>query len=374
MPRPSELDVLVLTPDFPPARGGIQRLLGGLLRHAARLRPEVVTLASDGGASREAEAGFPVRRVPRAGGSALSAARLNLEAVIAGHRRRPDVILSGHIVTSPAAAVLKRMLRRPVIQYLYATEIPARPRLAGYAVSRAAASIAISRHTRDLAAAAGGPVDSIRVVPPGVDELRTASRSPRFERPTMLTVARLEERYKGHDVVMRALPLIRARVPEMEWIVVGDGRLRSHLESLAHSFEISDSVRFTGEIPDGARNELLERAHVFVMPSRMTGDGMGGEGFGIAYLEAAQRGLPVVAGNVGGALDAVEDGVTGVLVDPTSHLEVAEAVIELLLDRDSAAGLGDNGIEHARSFAWPLIARRVEDVLFEVARGGRGPT
>jgi phosphatidylinositol alpha-1,6-mannosyltransferase len=181
-----------------------------------------------------------------------------------------------------------------------------------------------------------------------------------------VTVSRLAERYKGHDVMLRALPLVRARVPDMQWVVVGDGPLRPAYESMARALGVHDLVRFVGEVDDQERDSWLDRGYVFAMPSRLSSNG-GGEGFGIAYLEAGAHGLPVVAGNVGGALDAVVDGVTGLLVDPTDHIAVAGALIDLLLDRSRAAELGEAGATRAHEFAWEAVARRVEHVLREVA-------
>jgi glycosyltransferase involved in cell wall biosynthesis len=102
------------------------------------------------------------------------------------------------------------------------------------------------------------------------------------------------------------------------------------------------------------------------MPSRLPPDG-GGEGFGIVYLEAGLHALPVVAGNVAGALDAVVDGETGLLVDPTDHVAVADAISSLILDPELAERLGRAGERRAREHSWPVIARRVEDLLLEVA-------
>ena len=102
------------------------------------------------------------------------------------------------------------------------------------------------------------------------------------------------------------------------------------------------------------------------MPSRLPALG-GGEGFGIVYLEAGARGLPVVAGNVGGALDAVVDGETGVLVEPTDPTAVAKAAVELLRSPERAARMGHNAAARAERFAWPVIARRVEDLVLAVA-------
>jgi phosphatidylinositol alpha-1,6-mannosyltransferase len=109
---------------------------------------------------------------------------------------------------------------------------------------------------------------------------------------------------------------------------------------------------------------------VFAMPSRVPARSAG-EGFGIVYLEAGVHGLPVVAGRAGGALDAVLDGSTGLLVDPTDHVQVAQAITRLLTDRESAARMGAAGSERARNFSWPIIAGRVEQLIVEAIQQRR---
>jgi phosphatidylinositol alpha-1,6-mannosyltransferase len=184
----------------------------------------------------------------------------------------------------------------------------------------------------------------------------------------VLTISRLEDRYKGHDVMLRALPLIRAKVPEVQWVVIGDGTLRPGLEHLARAVGVDDAVRFLGAVSDAERDEWLRRATVFVMVSRLPADGYAGEGFGIVYLEANARGIPAVAANVGGAVDAVVDGETGLLVDPTDHLAVADALTRLLTDPEEARRLGGQGAARAQEFAWPRISRQIEDLLLELTR------
>jgi phosphatidylinositol alpha-1,6-mannosyltransferase len=118
-------------------------------------------------------------------------------------------------------------------------------------------------------------------------------------------------------------------------------------------------------VSDEQRDSWLRRASLFAMPSRLPSGSSAGEGFGIVYMEAAAYGKPVVAGNVAGALDAVADGESGVLVDPSDPHAVAEAISRLLLDRELARRLGMAGAERARRFAWPVIVKRVEAVLLE---------
>jgi phosphatidylinositol alpha-1,6-mannosyltransferase len=361
--------VLVATPDFPPARGGIQTLLHEVVTRLQRVEPRVVTFAAPGwrafdgsGAIRTARSPN-VPAVPRA-----SVAALNARVVATGLAWRPDAVLSGHAVMVPATSVLRAALGTPVVQYAHANEFDTRPGLSARAVRDAAATVAVSRYTRTLAIGAGAAPDRVHVIHPGV-ALPGPGGEPRAARPTLLTVARLEEPIKGHDVVLAALPRIRARVPDVEWVVIGDGPRRNALEQQAAALGVDDAVRFLGAVSDAERDRWLDRAHVFVLPSRPRPSGSGGEGFGIVFLEAAAHGLPVVAGAVGGALDAVADGETGLLVDPADAAAVAGAVVSLLLDPALARRLGDAGAARARMFSWAAAAQRVEDLL--LATGAR---
>ena len=108
------------------------------------------------------------------------------------------------------------------------------------------------------------------------------------------------------------------------------------------------------------------------MPSRLPGTGAAGEGFGIVYLEAGAYGKPVVAGNVGGAVDAVRDGESGLLVDPRDEREVAAAITRLLLEPALAERLGRGGAQRARELAWPRVAERVQALLLAQLRDAGG--
>jgi phosphatidylinositol alpha-1,6-mannosyltransferase len=370
---PPKPRLLVITPDFPPARGGIQVLAHRLANGMEGFETRVVAADAPGAARFDAEGELTVRRVKadrRLGGGRNIP--LNAVAYDEALRFRPQVTLSIHIVTSPAAALINRTLGAPTVQYFHAKEVGAKPRLATFAAQRAQAAIAVSAYTSRLIKATGAtPATSL--IPPGVD-LPTVTEPLPEDRPTLLTIARLEDRYKGHDVILRALPLVRAAVPDVQWIVIGDGPLRSGLERLAVANGVGDSVQFLGAVSDDERNTWLRRAHVLAMPSRLPDGDFAGEGFGIVYLEAGIYGKPVLAGNVAGALDAVADGESGLLVNPADHLAVADAATKLLLDRDLSKRLGEAGAERARKYAWPVISRRVEALLLEQIGEAPGST
>jgi phosphatidylinositol alpha-1,6-mannosyltransferase len=160
-------------------------------------------------------------------------------------------------------------------------------------------------------------------------------------------------------------------VPDVRWAVIGDGPLRAELEATVSLWGLADTVVFAGSVSDEERDRWLERSHAFAMLSRVPPGAISGEGFGIVYLEAGRAGLPVVAGNEGGAVDAVIDQRTGLLVDPEDHVAAAGALTDLLMDPARAAELGEAGREHAAAMSWDRMAEQVERVLRHVAAQSR---
>ncbi len=361
---------LVLTPDFPPAPGGIQHLVHRTVSHAPGLECRVVTLDTPGADEFDRAGVLDVKRVPLLPKlpRPVSTMALNAAAVAQAGSFRPAVVISAHTVMSPGASLIRRAFGVPVVQYFHGKEIGVRPKLAGFAARNSDACIAVSSYTRSLVAAAGGAPEKIHLIHPGVDLPEGPRQAEPSDRPTVLTIARMEDRYKGHDVMVRAMSLVAARVPGAQWVVIGDGPLRASLAELARSSGLDDGVvRFMGAVSDEERDAWLDRAHVFAMPSRMPAGGYVGEGFGIVYLEANAHGCPAVAGGVGGALDAVVHGETGLLVDPEDHISVGSALVELLEDNPRRERMAVAGARRAEDFAWPLTAERVAELVTQVA-------
>jgi len=356
--------VLVTTPDFPPAVGGIQRLIGELVANAGGWETLVVTLDHPDAASASAR---PTHRVTTARGlRRTTMARLNAASIRKGLAWRPDAVICGHIVTSPAALWLGRRLRVPTVQYAYAMELGHRPALARFALARSTATIVLSQHAAQVARTAGADPARLHVIPPGVDVATAApDRAGNNGPPTILTVARLADRYKGFDVMLRAMPLVRARVPGVRWVVIGEGPLRGELERTARAWSLHDSVVFAGHVSREELDGWFACAHVLAMPSRLPADG-GGEGYGLVYLEAAARGLPSVAGDRGAAAEAVVHGETGLLVDATDHVATAGALVELLTDAERASALGAAGRERARMLTWERMAASTEALVADL--------
>jgi phosphatidylinositol alpha-1,6-mannosyltransferase len=188
----------------------------------------------------------------------------------------------------------------------------------------------------------------------------------------MLTVARINDPYKGHDVLLDALPLIREKVPGVRWVVVGAGDKLPWLRQQVKSRGLTANVDIRGLVDDATRDELFASSHVFALPSRTADDGRSGEGFGIVYAEAAAAGLPIVAGSHGGVLDAVNDQVSGLLVDPTDSRQVAAAVTALLSDEDRRARMSADARQWSRRFEWDRVASDFQELALSTLRQSRG--
>lgn len=367
------MKIFLLAADFPPSVGGIQTLLYELCR---RLPPKdlcVLVPDAPGAALFDRGQPFTVLRLRR--GSSRGFGRLLLTGwwtLIVCGRFRPDLLVAGHIIMAPVALLVRMILGTPYVLFTYAYEIRRkRWRWLMKLVARHAASVvAISRYTRQAAEDLDVPPARLRILHPGVDLARFAAVEGGREgkrRPSgqiILSVGRLNERYKGEDTVIRALPLIRAKCPTVKYYLVGDGWLREYLQRLARAIGVEADVVFLGAVTDDRLLELYRECDVFVQVSRESRTGGGAEGFGIVCLEAGAAGKPVVAGNSGGLPDAVLDGVTGLLVDPNDPGECAEAVVTLLKGRAFAEELGQNGRARAlRELTWDHMATAARTIF-----------
>ena len=359
--------LLVISPDYPPQPGGIAVLTAGLASHLEGYDLRVVSLAWPGSAdARDLVPVLRARNVPAHGRRAL--VHLASLALREGLRFRPDAILSMHVRSNAAAVAMQRLLGVPVVLYLHAKELADHPHQSRAALRAADAVIAVSTYTQGLARELS-PETDVRVIAPGVD-LPGSAHAPADDRPTFVTVSRLDNDYKGHDVVLRALVKVLAVVPEARWIVIGDGPKREPLQHLAEKLGVARAVTFLGAVDDATRNAALSESRIFVMPSRVPPSRRGGEGFGIVYLEASAHGLAVIAGDKGGSVDAVKDGSTGMLVDAEDPAAVARAIIGLLCDPARSRELGEQGRRWAAAHAWPIVAARVGNVIDGAGRAG----
>jgi phosphatidylinositol alpha-1,6-mannosyltransferase len=231
--------------------------------------------------------------------------------------------------------------------------------------------LAGSRYTGDLVKGLGARGDRILVTRYGtdperfrpLDALPLRERLELGKRPVLLTIARLVPR-KGIDSVLEALAAVRRAVPDLVYVVAGDGPDRERLVELARRLGVDESVRFVGAVEDAELPLWYSLGDVFVMPSRS--DPPDVEGFGIVYLEAAACERPVVAARAGGVPDAVADGVSGLLVEPGDRDGLARALAELLSDPARRANLGRRARERVLA---ELTWDRIADATFAALEG-----
>jgi phosphatidyl-myo-inositol dimannoside synthase len=231
----------------------------------------------------------------------------------------------------------------------------------------------ISRYTRRRVAAAFGPRAALELLPSGIDgavfrpdPAARAVLRQRYglgEAPVVACISRMVPR-KGQDTLIRALPRVRAAVPGARLLLVGDGPYAERLRRLARECGVARHVVFTGPVPAAELPAHHATGDVFALPCRTRGAGLDVEGLGIVLLEAAASGLPVVAGDSGGAPETVRPGRTGHVVAGRDPDEVADAVADLLADPARAREWGAAGRAWMLAdWSWPARVERLRQLL-----------
>jgi len=370
---------LIITNDFPPRSGGIESFVHEL----ARRRPEgsvVVYCSSPAGSDDAADPHFDLRQpfpvVRDAARVLLPSPRVAARARSIAALEDCDSVLYG--AAAPlgllAGGLRGRVSRQVALTHGHETGWSALPG-ASTALRRIGDTTDtvtyLGRYTRRLLSRALSPAAAVRMrrLAPGVDVERfrpgagggeIRARHGLGGRPVVVCVSRLVPR-KGQDTLIRAWPRVLADVPDAALLVVGDGPYGPRLRSAAAGME---SVVFTGPVPHAELPAHHDAGDVFAMPCRTRRGGLDVEGLGMVYLEASATGLPVVAGDSGGAPDAVLEGETGRVVDGSRPGPVARALIGLLRDPDRAAQMGARGREWvARTWSWEHTAERLDGLL-----------
>jgi len=185
------------------------------------------------------------------------------------------------------------------------------------------------------------------------------------EKKVIVSVGRLVHR-KGQDHLIESMPEILAKVPNAHLLIVGRGPYLEHLAKLVAVNKVENHVSFIGRVQYAELPRFICAGDVFAMPSRSRFAGLEVEGLGIVYLEASACGLPVVAGNSGGAPDAVVEGITGLVVDGTNNTQIADAVITLLTNPQKCKEMGNAGQAWIKeNWRWEIWSKRFNELLEE---------
>ena len=183
------------------------------------------------------------------------------------------------------------------------------------------------------------------------DELETLkSKLALGGKKVVLTVGRLDEG-KGFPLLLKLFPKILQEVPDLLWIIIGSGKKEKEIMDMIQNNHWQNSLRFLGEIEYSELPKYYQLANLFVLLSHK--DNNKEESWGTVFVEAAASGLAVVAGNAGGVPEAVQDRITGFIVDPYDESQTTQAIIGLLLDKNLARQMGEKGKMRAQSeFRW----------------------
>jgi phosphatidyl-myo-inositol dimannoside synthase len=382
-----QVRVVILTPFYPPDVAGIPSLMEALAAELAAQGDEVRVLTVDNTGQ-----GLRYDRAHRRGGSAvrvryLSAVPSRAVSALMFLMRlfwdlphwRPDVVVCG--VGWPFVIVglaVRAFTGVPYVAYFASEELagpersPADRWLLRLGLRYSSASLVISHFTAERLRRLVGRGHRPIWLPPPIATARFAAPSGAAairrrhgleQRRVLLTVARLVDR-KGQDTVIRVLPRILERAPNVCYLIVGSGPANGSLRQLARACGVEDHVVFAGRVAEDELPSYYQGCDIFLMLTRYDATDGEVEGFGMTLMEAAASGKPVIAGRAGGAPDAVLDGQTGFLVDPLDQDAVLAATLRLLEDPDLAIRMGTAGAERAvHSFDRGPWGSQAHDVL-----------
>lgn len=207
--------------------------------------------------------------------------------------------------------------------------------------TRQAISKALSRKSATEMVKIAPGIDTAHFIPQP-DAMQKRKELGLQDKKIIISVGRLVHR-KGQDNLIQAMPAVLKKIPNAHLLLVGEGPYRKHLEKLVMKSSLEQNVTFAGRIMYDRLPSYLSAADLFAMPSRSRFFGLEVEGLGIVYLEASACGIPVVAGNSGGAPDAVLEGVTGLCVDGTNIEQITAAIVEICSDAERASHMGAAG-------------------------------
>ncbi len=346
--------VAILTREFPPSVGGIAEYIGQVASRLAQ-RHTVGVWAPPPVESGGMDSTTPYEKylLPRTTWGVIREVQ----------RWRPDRVIVGHAdVRLLVAAWLTAPRTYLTITYgndfLGAQRLWYRP-LVNHLLAQARPVITVSQSSARRLQTLGVP--NPVVIYPGTDPARfTPPPVPPSPPYTLLSVGRLVQR-KGIDVAIRAMARLREHYPQLRYLIVGRGPERLHLQRLARELGLASCVHFLGAVPAEELPNVYRQAHLFVLPLREERMANSIESFGMVFLEAAATAVPAVAGNSGGAAEAVRHEETGLVVAPGDENAVCAAIQRLLDHASWRERLGRNGRRWVEEeMNWDRVVREME--------------
>jgi phosphatidylinositol alpha-1,6-mannosyltransferase len=357
---------LIVTRSFPPELGGMQNLMWGLTNELSKhYMIKVFADYHKNSGNFDEEVSFSIERI---GGIKLirkyrKAQLINefikenkVESIIADHWKSFELIktnkkkiclIHGKEINHEKGTNLNKR----VLNVLNNVEV----------------IVANSKYTKDLAIQKGAEENKIIVINPGVDLVQELNKKMldkvesllKHKSPRLITVSRFDKR-KNHEKVIMALRNFKQIYPGIIYICVGYGDEEQNIKKLVEELDLKEQVMFFKDISNELKNSLLAKSNIFVMPSIIHKKSV--EGFGIAYVEAAQYGIPSIGGVDGGASDAIDHKKTGLICDGNNLNEIYSS-INSMLENNKYLEYGKAAKENSVKFKWKKIIEEYKKIL-----------
>ena len=357
---------LIVTRSFPPDIGGMQSLMWGLTKELSKnYMIKVFADYIDGHKDFDEQASFSIERV---GGIKLlrkyrKAQLINefikenkIEGIIGDHWKSLELIKSNKKKYC--------LIHSKEINHLKGTNLNKRVLNVLNNVEKV---IANSEYTKNLAINSGISQDKVLVINPGINPVKKINKKSldkvesllKIKTPRLITVSRFDKR-KNHEKIIMALRNLKQQYPDIVYICIGYGDEEENLKKLVQELNLSSQVMFFKNISDDLKNSLLAKSDIFVMPSIIHKKSV--EGFGIAYVEAAQYGIPSLGGKDGGASDAIDNNKTGLICDG-NNLDDIYSSLNSMIENKRYLELGKNAKEFVAKFQWEKIIEIYKSIL-----------
>ena len=357
---------LIVTRAFPPELGGMQNLMWGLTKEMSKnFMIKVFADYQEGHKEFDKKENFSIERV---GGikflRKIRKAQLineflkenKVQGIIADHWKSLELIntnkkkyclIHGKEINHPKGSSLNKR----VIKVLNNVE----------------KVIANSEYTKNLAINNGVNKDKVIVINPGVDPAQELNKKSlekvesllKTKSPRLITVSRFDKR-KNHEKIVMALRNLRQIYPDIVYICIGYGDEEENIKNLVKELDLGSQVMFFKDISDELKNSLIAKSNIFVMPSIIHKTSV--EGFGIAYVEAAQYGIPSLGGKDGGASDAISHDKTGLICDGNNLNDIYSS-LNSMIENKKYHVFGKNAKEYVSKFQWEKIIEEYKKIL-----------
>ena len=357
---------LIVTRSFPPELGGMQNLMWGLSRELSKnFMIKVFADYIEGHENFDEKASFTIERI---GGIKLlrkyRKAQLIHEYI---KENKIDGIIADHWKSLELIKSSKKkycLIHSKEINHLKGSG--QNKRIVGV-LNNVEKVIANSQFTKNLAIELGVNENKVIVINPGVDPVEELNKKTldkvesilKVKSPRLITVSRFDKR-KNHEKIIMALRNLKQVYPDIVYICIGYGEEEENIKKLVKELDLETQVMFFKDISSDLKNALVAKSNIFVMPSIIHKKSV--EGFGIAYVEAAQYSIPSIGGKDGGAADAIDHEKTGIICDGNNLNDIYSS-INSMLENKKYLDYGKNAKEFVKKFQWSKIIEEYKKIL-----------